>query len=146
MSKSRQEVFNYALAQAVALISDSELSSKRKDYLIRKITEMNNEVEECEPDDLPVNVDSVQTFISALAVSHCDTLPSLGMDYYGNILAAWYQNEFKDHVDFRYMPDDKVSWLFSYHKPDGTKLVKVGEGASQTIKESLSPYPYVSWF
>lgn len=142
--KSIEERLFAATSSVKILTSQVAMHLERewREKLFRQIDSL-HDVDEWEPDDLPVQQSSFATFLKAVCQIQPQRRPGLGLSSSGHLIATWATG--KDHLTIEFLPKDRVRWVLTRNYEDGPERV-AAEASVSRLYDGLKSYHPEHWF
>ncbi len=114
--------------------------------LQKRIEELRQLAEEDAPDQEPLSLLSLRSFLDFLGLTHI-LRPNLVLTPTGNIRAKWKQVNRRHHISLEFLADRRVKYVVSVSDPRPTYLTTRAAGLAtiDSVKDILRPFGLESW-
>ncbi len=114
--------------------------------LQKRIEELRQLAEEDAPDQEPLSLLSLRSFLDFLGLTHI-LRPNLVLTPTGNIRAKWKQVNRRHHISLEFLADRRVKYVVSVPDPRHTYLTTRAAGLAtiDSVKDILRPFGLESW-
>ena len=98
------------------------------------------------PEQAPISVNSLQSFVSFITKEPRLTEPDLFLTYSGNIRAEWHKSR-KEHFSVEFLPSGQVRYVVFARDPDHTARTDRASGfvSAETVMAKVSPFNVLAW-
>ena len=98
------------------------------------------------PEQAPISVSSLQSFISFITSEPRLVEPDLVLTYSGNIRAEWHKSR-KEHFSVEFLPNGQVRYVVFARDPDHATRTDRASGlvSAETVMAKVKPFNVLTW-
>ena len=98
------------------------------------------------PEQAPISVNSLQSFVSFIAREATLAQPEVVLTYTGNIRAEWHKSR-KEHFSVEFLPNGQVRYVVFTRDPNYATRIDRATGlvSAETLMDKVKPFNVLAW-